>query len=87
MLQWLTAILGSSTGASRDPTAPIAVPISLGSGDVVGEPCEGGAAHGEVGVLVAPGGQWLDVAEDGLDESAREVVAGGGRCAVAGRPH
>ena len=49
-------------------TVPIAVPILSGSGEVVGEPGQGRAAHGEVGVLVALGGQWLGVDEDGLDD-------------------
>ena len=42
---------------------------------MVGEPCEGGAAHGEVGVMKALGGQWLGVAEDGLDEAERSLRA------------
>jgi hypothetical protein len=42
--------------------------VPIGSGEVVGEPGQGGAAYGEVGVLVALGGQGLGVAEDGLDD-------------------
>jgi hypothetical protein len=49
-------------------TVPIAVPIWIRPGEVVGQARQGGAALGEVGVLVAAGGQGPCVAQDRLDD-------------------